>query len=142
VGHEAQDAGIDLKRYGLRSTRQRSAVLDALSAEPNDATAQAIHRRLVDAGEPIGLATVYRTLELLSTHGVVDAMSHRRGELCFRLCGNQHHHHLVCEECHRVVEVGDCDLSEWLEGLAMEHEFVIAGHTVEVTGVCVACQSR
>lgn len=142
MGHEAQHAAIDLRHYGLRSTRQRSAVLNALSAEPNDATAQEIHRRLVEAGESIGLATVYRTLELLSTHGVVDAMSHRRGELCFRLCGTQHHHHLVCEECHRVVEVGDCDLSEWLEGLAAEHEFVITGHTVEATGVCAACQSR
>jgi Fur family transcriptional regulator, ferric uptake regulator len=140
VGSEAQrDAGVDLKRYGLRSTRQRAAVLWALRAEPNDATAQEIHRWLTLHGERIGLATVYRTLELLNNNGVVDVMSHRRGELCYRLCGEGHHHHLVCHECHRVVEVGDCDLTEWLDELAAEHGFTIRGHIVEVTGVCANC---
>ena len=131
---------FDLTRYGLRPTRQRRAVLQALAAEPNDATAQEIHARLSAGGESIGLATVYRTLALLNERGVVDALAHRPGELCYRLCGEGHHHHLVCGECHRVVELDDCDLEDWLERLALEHEFAISGHTVEVTGICADCR--
>ncbi|MDX6449283.1 MAG: Fur family transcriptional regulator, ferric uptake regulator, partial [Gaiellaceae bacterium] len=79
-----------LARHGVRSTRQRLAVLEALTAEPNDATAQEIHAELVTRGRAVGLATVYRTLALLSEHGVVDALMHHPGEVCYRLCGEGH----------------------------------------------------
>ena len=128
-----------LARHGVRSTRQRLAVLDALTAEPNDATAQEIHGRLVTRGNAVGLATVYRTLALLSKHGVVDALMHHPGEACYRVCGEGHHHHLVCDACHRVVELGDCDLDAWLAGLAAQHGFTVSAHTVEVTGTCADC---
>jgi Fur family ferric uptake transcriptional regulator len=125
---------------GVRATRQRLAVLRALASEPNDATAQQIHARLVGEGEAIGLATVYRTLALLGDHGVVDALMHHPGEACYRLCGEGHHHHLVCGACHRVVELGDCELDDWLAGLAAEHGFAVTAHSVEVTGTCGDCR--
>jgi Fur family ferric uptake transcriptional regulator len=128
-----------LSGHSVRPTRQRLAVLRALAAEPNDATAQEIHARLLASGQAVGLATVYRTLALLSEHGVVDALMHRPGEVCYRLCGEGHHHHLVCGECHRVVELGDCDLAGWLAGLASQHGFTVSAHTVEVTGTCADC---
>lgn len=134
---EPQEA---LARHGLRSTRQRLAVLRALAAEPNDATAQKIHAWLLARGERVGLATVYRTLALLSEHGVVDVLMHHPGEACYRLCGEGHHHHLVCGECHRVVELGDCNLGDWLARLAAEHGFAVSAHTVEVTGTCADCR--
>jgi len=90
-------------------------------------------------GDAVGLATVYRTLALLSRHGVVDALMHHAGEVCYRLCGEGHHHHLVCGACHRVVELGDCDLDGWLSGLAAEHGFTVSAHTVEVTWTCADC---
>jgi Fur family transcriptional regulator, ferric uptake regulator len=135
-----QDERLELERHGVRVTRQRMAVLRALSAEPNDATAQEIYAWLARRGEGIGLATVYRTLAILSSNGVVDALAHRPGELCYRLCSEGHHHHLVCDECHRVVELDDCDLDDWLERLAVEHKFAISAHTVEVTGICADCR--
>ena len=128
-----------LQHRGLRPTRQRVAVLTSLASEPNDATAQQIHARLRARSERVGLATVYRTLALLSERGVVDALKHHPGEVCYRLCGAGHHHHLVCEECHRVVELGDCELDEWLARLAAEHGFTVAAHSVEVTGTCAEC---
>jgi Fur family ferric uptake transcriptional regulator len=138
---QAQDEErFEFERHGLRSTRQRLAVLQALAAEPNDATAQEIYAWLAKRGEGIGLATVYRTLALLNRHGIVDALAHRPGELCYRLCGEGHHHHLVCGECHRVVELDDCDLGDWLSRLAVKHEFAISAHTVEVTGICADCR--
>jgi Fur family ferric uptake transcriptional regulator len=129
-----------LEGHGLRATRQRIAVLGALASR-DDATAQQIHAVLVDAGERVGLATVYRTLKSLSESGVVDALSHHPGETCYRLCGEGHHHHLVCSGCHKVVELGDCELEPWLAQLAAEHGFTVSTHTVEVTGVCPACRA-
>ncbi|MDX6482775.1 MAG: Fur family transcriptional regulator, ferric uptake regulator [Gaiellaceae bacterium] len=130
-----------LARHGVRSTRQRLAVLEALTAEPNDATAQEIHAELVTRGRAVGLATVYRTLALLSEHGVVDALTHRNGELCYRMCGEGHHHHLTCSECHRVVEIADCTLEPWLHQVASEHGFTATAHHVELLGVCANCRS-
>jgi Fur family transcriptional regulator, ferric uptake regulator len=93
-----------LAESGLRSTRQRATVLAELLEEPDDVTAQQLHERLRARGERLGLATVYRTLGLLAEEGVVDVLSHRPGELCYRRCAEGHHHHLVCSQCHRVVE--------------------------------------
>jgi Fur family transcriptional regulator, ferric uptake regulator len=138
---EARDLGAVLASGGLRVTRQRLLVLEALAAEPHDATAQQIHERLRAAGEPIGLATVYRTLGSLSDAGAVDTLAHRRGEACFRLCGTGHHHHLLCSECHRVIELGGCDLQGWLDDVAAEHGFVASDHQLEITGICAGCRA-
>jgi Fur family ferric uptake transcriptional regulator len=128
-----------LEASGIRPTRARALVLDALLAEPNDATAQEIHFRLREQGHNVGLATVYRTLAVLSEHGVVDSLIHHAGEACYRLCAPGHHHHLVCTDCHRVVEVGDCQLEPWLAGVSAEHGFAVTGHRVEISGVCADC---
>src|SRR5581483_4993231 len=115
-------------------------VLGELARERDDATAQELWSRLRERDSRTGLATVYRTLALLSGAGVIDAFSHRAGEQCYRLCGEGHHHHLVCEHCHRVVEVEECDLGKWLDGVAQEHGFVATGHQVEITGLCADCR--
>jgi Fur family ferric uptake transcriptional regulator len=130
-----------LRRHGLRPTRQRLAVLNVLAGESNDATAQEIHSALLAEGARVGLATVYRTLAALNECGAVDALMHHPGEVCYRLCSQGHHHHLVCERCHRVVELGDCDLDSWLAARASDHGFTISTHTVEVTGVCAHCRA-
>jgi Fur family transcriptional regulator, ferric uptake regulator len=116
-------------------------VLDELMREPDDLTAQELHARLRGRGERRGLATVYRTLALLAEAGVVDTILHRPGEVCYRWCGDQHHHHLVCSRCHRVVEVGDCKLDRWLDRVSAQHGFVTTGHRLEVAGVCAACRA-
>jgi Fur family transcriptional regulator, ferric uptake regulator len=130
-----------LAERGIRPTEQRLAVLDALAKEPNDATAQQIHAELSRRGIGTGLATVYRTLGLLSEHGVVDALIHSPGETCYRLCGDEHHHHLVCSSCHRVVELPDCAVEVWLDRAAAWHGFVATGHRLEATGLCSTCRS-
>ena len=113
----------------------------AFAAEPHDATAQEIYSRLRRGGDAVGLATVYRTLSLLSEHGVIDEFAHRPGETCYRLCGEGHHHHLVCARCHGVAELEGCEVDEWLGKAAREHGFTPIGHTLEVTGLCAACQA-
>jgi Fur family ferric uptake transcriptional regulator len=135
----SSDPAARLQASGIRPTRARALVLEALAAEPNDATAQEIHFRLRERGHRVGLATVYRTLAVLGEHGVVDALIHHAGEACYRLCGPGHHHHLSCTGCHRVVELADCRLESWLAGLGDQHGFTVTGHTIEVTGRCADC---
>src|ERR1035437_8297722 len=130
-----------LTQGGVRATRQRLEVLGELAREPDDATAQTLWRRLREReGSAIGLATVYRTLSLISEKGVIDVLSHHDGELCYRLCGNAHHHHLVCSSCHRVVEIRECGLDDWLGRVSAGHAFVTTGNTIELTGLCPACR--
>jgi Fur family transcriptional regulator, ferric uptake regulator len=129
-----------LGEVGLSATPQRVGVLAELMHEQDDVTAQELHGRLRSRGERLGLATVYRTLSALADEGVVDALSHHPGELCYRWCGAEHHHHLVCSSCHRVVELGGCELEPWLERASAQHGFVATGHRLEVAGVCADCR--
>jgi Fur family ferric uptake transcriptional regulator len=141
VPETAQASAIDvLSAAGVRPTRQRVRVLTELMGERDDVTAQELHDRLRSGGEKLGLATVYRTLGLLAEAGVIDSLSHRPGELCYRWCGQGHHHHLVCSSCHRVVELADCELDPWLERISRAHGFVTTGHRLEVSGLCAACR--
>src|ERR671918_2148219 len=87
MARREQAAATTLERPGLRATRQRVRVLAELMRERDDATAQELHERLRARGQRLGLATVYRTLNVLAEEGVVDALSHHPGELCYRWCG-------------------------------------------------------
>jgi Fur family ferric uptake transcriptional regulator len=129
-----------LRERGVRVTSQRLEVLDELGREGNDVTAQTLWRRLRERGSHTGLATVYRTLSLLNEKGVIDTLSHHGTELCYRLCNDTHHHHMVCSSCHRVVEIDQCGLDGWLAEVAARHEFVATDHKIEITGVCRACR--
>ena len=131
-----------LRAHGLKATPQRVGILDELRREPNDVTAQQLHERLRGRGQRIGLATVYRALDALVDAGVVAQLSHFRDALCYRVCRDDHHHHLVCAECHSIVELTDCTLEEPLARAAAEHGFVATGHHLEVTGVCASCAGR
>ena len=129
-----------LGRSCVRVTRQRLQVVEELGREQNDATAHQLFERLRRRGENVGLATVYRTLALLAERGAIDTLTHHAGELCYRLCGDLHHHHLVCSGCHRVVELPECDLEDWISKSAASHGFIATGHQVEIVGVCADCR--
>jgi Fur family ferric uptake transcriptional regulator len=136
-----RDLATRLTDAGVRPTRQRLLVLETLAAEPHDATAQEIHARLREGDDRVGLATVYRALAVLKRGGVVDELSHRTGESCYRLCSPGHHHHLVCSRCHRVEELQGCEIDSWVAQASREHGFSPASHTVEVVGVCAECRA-
>jgi Fur family ferric uptake transcriptional regulator len=129
-----------LRAQGVRVTSQRLEVLEELRRERDDVTAQMLWLRLRERGSQTGLATVYRALSLLNEKGVIDALSHHGTELCYRLCNDTHHHHMVCSSCHRVVEVEQCGLEPWLADVASRHDFVATEHKIEITGICGSCR--
>lgn len=122
-----------------RHTRQRAAVVSALEGTDEFVSAQALHAALRAAGERVGLATVYRSLQQLSDDERVDVRRSEDGETLYRLCSTGHHHHLVCRVCGRTVEVESSAVERWAARTASEHGFVAATHTVEITGTCGAC---
>ena len=127
-----------LRGANLRATRQRRTVLEALRARPDAVTAQDLHMELRQAGESIGLTTVYRTLTALSDAGFLDTFT-RDAEQAFRLCGDAHHHHLVCETCNRVEEITADEVERWVGEVATRRGYVVTGHRADIFGVCPRC---
>ena len=122
---------------GRRSTRQRDAVADYLRAEATFVSAQQIYAALREQGSTIGLATVYRALQGLVDDGAVDALRTDDGEVVYRRCDSDvHHHHLVCRECGRTVEVEGPAVERWAQAVAGQHGFHDVSHTLEIFGTC------
>jgi Fur family transcriptional regulator, ferric uptake regulator len=126
----------------VRPTRQRQAVANALASFSDFRSAQDIHVLLGERGEKVGLATVYRTLQLLSDTGDVDMIRNEEGEALYRRCGmpDHHHHHLVCRLCGATVEVEGPAVERWTQAIAKEHGYADISHTLELFGTCPDCQ--
>ncbi|MDO7867161.1 Fur family transcriptional regulator [Nocardioides jiangxiensis] len=123
----------------VRPTRQRRAVADALASFDDFRSAQDIHALLTERDEKVGLATVYRTLQLLSESGEVDMLRTEDGEAIYRRCSATHHHHLVCRSCGATVEVEGPAVERWTRAIAAEHGYADIAHTLELFGTCRAC---
>lgn len=128
-----------LRDAGLRATRQRLTVLESLRGRPDAVTAQDLHAELRQAGEPVGLTTVYRTLTALADAGFLDGFA-RDNEQAFRLCGDGHHHHLVCEVCNAVEEIASTDVERWVATVAKRNGYQVTGHRADIFGICASCQ--
>jgi len=124
-----------------RQTRQGQAVLNVVLGSDNFRSAQDIHAELRAAGQTVGLTTVYRHLALLTDEGQLDALQTADGELVYRRChSDQHHHHVVCRRCGRGTEVELPDLERWAETTAADLGYSEVTHTVEIFGVCADCR--
>lgn len=126
----------------LRLTRQRQAVADALASFDEFRSAREIHAVLRERGNSIGLATVYRTLQLLAEHDEVDVIRSAEGEAGYRRCSDTHHHHLVCRSCGATEEVEGPAVERWTRAIADEHGYAAVSHTLEIFGVCPRCAAR
>jgi Fur family ferric uptake transcriptional regulator len=122
-----------------RPTRQRAAVAAALAGSEEFRSAQELHALLRDAGEKVGLATVYRTLQAMATDGEIDMLRTDEGEAVYRQCSTGHHHHLVCRLCGRTVEVEGPTVERWADAVSARHGFRDVEHTLEIVGTCADC---
>lgn len=123
-----------------RQTRQRSAVRTLLSDGDEFQTAQQVHQALQQQGDKVGLATVYRTLQTMAETGDLDAVRNGDGEMTYRSCITKgHHHHLICRNCGKAVEIEARAVESWASEVALQHGFVDAGHELELFGLCADC---
>lgn len=111
-----------MSEHIVRQTRQKDAIRDVLNGCDEFISAQELHRKLEDRGEHIGLATVYRQLNALAEAGRADTVR-LDGQQLFRLCGDDgHHHHLVCTNCGKTVEI-ESPSESWLKGISDKYGF-------------------
>ena len=127
-----------LQSAGLRATRPRLDILDALAKETSALTAQELHVRMRSHGRSPGLSTVYRTLHALAEAGVLDSFQ-KGAERAFRYCTPKHHHHLVCESCGAVEEVDAAEVERWVSRIARKRGFRVTGHEADIRGLCAQC---
>jgi Fur family ferric uptake transcriptional regulator len=125
-----------------RSTKQGTAVRDALRTSGGFRSAQDVYAVLRGDGGTVGLSTVYRHLQSLVDEGVVDVIHNADGEATYRYCGDtgdRHHHHLVCRRCGRTEEIEGRAVERWAGEVAARHGYAQVDHTVELFGVCPSC---
>lgn len=126
-----------------RDTRQKRALAAALADVDGFRSAQDLHAELRTRGETVGLTTVYNQLRALAENGQIDTLRTEDGETLYRRCGSDHHHHhLVCRDCGRTVEVEGPEVEKWADRVAGEHGFIDIAHTVEILGTCAGCSGR
>jgi Fur family ferric uptake transcriptional regulator len=124
-----------------RPTRQRAAVSAVLAETGEFRSAQELHALLRESGDKVGLATVYRNLQAMAAEGEIDMLRTDEGEAVYRACSTGHHHHLVCRECGRTVEVEGAAVEAWAARVSAEHGFTEVRHTLEIFGTCATCTS-
>ncbi len=125
-----------------RRTRQRAAVNDILHSGHDFRTAGQIHDDLRLQGDRIGLTTVYRALQAMTSSGELDAIRTQDGEMAYRRCSIGHHHHLVCRRCGHTEEVWGPAVETWTTRVAAEHGFTDVAHDLEIFGLCAACAAE
>ncbi len=114
-------------------------ILSTLEHVGGFASAQEIHRAMVRDGKNIGLTTVYRGLQALIKENIVDILRRDDGEAIYRVCGDAHHHHLVCKKCGRTVEIEGGEIEKWALQEAAHYGFREVGHSAEIFGICSNC---
>lgn len=124
----------------LRATRQRLAVLRVMAADSEFRTVAQWHQAVSDAGESVGLTTVYRTLAALAEAGLVDVVVAEDGESRYRRCNSGHHHHLICRRCGATTEIDAMEIEATTNTMAARYGFSAVSHILEIFGDCPTCQ--
>ena len=132
---------VELKKVGLKTTGPRIKILHILeNAKERHLSAEEIFRLLVDAGEDIGLATVYRVLTQFEEADLVIRHHFEGGTSVFELNHGAHHDHLVCIKCGKVEEFVDEIIEERLQTIIKAAGYSTTDHSLNVYGFCNHCQ--
>jgi Fur family transcriptional regulator, ferric uptake regulator len=138
-----EHAQRELSRAGHRSGGAREEVLGLLGAQDCLLSAQEIHDRLRDEGRGVGLASVYRALEVLANLRLVHRVD-VDGTACYEPAdpSGEHHHHAICDRCGKLVPFEDAELERLLDGVGARLGYEIGGHDVVLRGACPECSDQ
>jgi len=131
----------ELKDAGLKTTLPRLRILAILEeGKGHHYTAEDVYKALLDAGEEIAFATVYRVLTQFENAGLVLRHNFEGGRSVFELDNGQHHDHMVCAKCNTVTEFYDVEIEERQRIVAKKHNFKLEDHSLYLYGICENCQ--
>ncbi|MBB6635481.1 Fur family transcriptional regulator [Cohnella thailandensis] len=135
-----------LQSQGYKLTPQREATVRVLLENEEDhLSAEDVFMLVKDIAPEIGLATVYRTLELLSEMHIVEKMNFGDGVARYDLrteSNKHHHHHLICVQCGSMTEIMEDWLTPLEEKLEAEYNFTVLDHRLDFTGICSKCRAK
>jgi len=133
----------DLKKAGLKATLPRIKILQILeNAEPRHMSAEDVYKILLETGEDVGLATVYRVLTQFEGAGLVTRHNFEGGHAIFELNEGRHHDHILCVKCGRLDEFVDETIEQRQRSIAREHGFAMTDHSLTIYGICQECQKE
>jgi len=132
----------ELKNAGLKTTLPRLRILSILeSGGQRHYTAEDVYKSLLDAGEEIAFATVYRVLTQFENANLVLRHNFEGGRSVFELDTGEHHDHMVCVKCNTVTEFYDPEIEERQSKVAEKYNFKLEDHSLYMYGLCENCQS-
>jgi Fur family ferric uptake transcriptional regulator len=135
-----------IEKMGLKQTQPRRVIVKTFLDMHEHVEVEELHRQVRKDGHDIGLATVYRTLNLLSEAGLVEQKSFQDGRSVFEVANpDRHHDHLVCGLCHRIVEFENHEIEDLQEKIALKHGMELRSHRLDLFGRCLdkeACDAR
>jgi len=131
----------ELKQAGLKSTAPRIKVLKLLETHRGEhLSAEDVYQIMLESRQSIGLATIYRVLTQFETAGLV--LRHHFGERSvFELADSDHHDHMVCLECGKIIEFHDDTIETLQVSIAKQNNFEIHDHSLCLYGRCEDCRS-
>lgn len=138
---ESRMDNADIKQAGLKVTLPRIKILNVLeTSDKRHMSAEDVFKALLQKGEEIGLATVYRVLTQFEGAGLVCRHHFESGQSVFELNRGGHHDHLVCVKCDKVVEFVEEVIEERQRAVAKELGFTLEDHSLVIYGICSECQ--
>ncbi|NDK98108.1 ferric iron uptake transcriptional regulator [Photorhabdus bodei] len=132
-----------LKDAGLKVTLPRLKILEVLQEpEYHHVSAEDLYKKLIDNGEEIGLATVYRVLNQFDDAGIVTRHNFEGGKSVFELTQQHHHDHLICLDCGKVIEFSDKYIEKRQKNIAERYGIKLSNHSLYLYGHCSAGNCR
>jgi Fur family ferric uptake transcriptional regulator len=126
-----------LAKNQLKQTKQRQMIVESFLGLASHVDAEDLHRAVRKQGQKIGLATIYRTLNLLTHAGLAEQKNFQDGRAVFEvLLPNEHHDHLLCLDCGKVIEFKNADIEKLQEQVAKAHGFILKSHQLDLYGSC------
>ncbi len=134
----------ELRKAGLKVTLPRLKILQILekaNQEQLHMSAEDVYKQLITSGDDVGLATVYRVLTQFEAAGLVHRHNFEGGHSVYELSQGDHHDHLVCVKCSKIVEFVDSEIEKRQVAIATKAGYRITDHSLTIYGVCPKCEA-
>jgi Fur family ferric uptake transcriptional regulator len=139
--NQSSSENQELRNAGLKVTLPRVKILEILErSNPRHISAEDMYKALLDSGEDIGLATVYRVLTQFETAGLVTRHHFEGGHSVFELNQGAHHDHILCVKCGRVDEFVDAEIESRQKKIASAKGYEMTDHSLYIYGICSNCR--
>lgn len=126
---------------GLKSTRQRDLIIDTFFGLDGHLSVEDVWAKVRALDQRVSVATVYRTMKLLSESGLAHARNFGDGQTRYEpAVGREHHDHLICTRCGTIIEFENDQIERMQDAVARRHGFKVTSHKMELYGLCKSCQ--